>query len=269
MLKCVRLTLAAASVIALSSQAAPFADVVVDYQSGTGFVPGYIHPSSALGQPGQPDTWGFAVDPFAPAWQTNQVVSLGTGGSLTVQFATPIANDPAHPFGIDFLVFGNTGFRVTNDMDANFNYIGTPATDGSLLGASAGAARVSVSQDGVHFYELNPSLTPVLDKLYPTDGAGNFQMAVDPSLRAADFAGKTLAQIQSLYGGSAGGAGFDLNWALDTNGLPVSLTSVNFVRVNVLSDKLEIDGFSTVPEPSTWALLSLALGLTWAMRRRR
>src|SRR5262245_44936227 len=102
-----------------SLASAQFADAVVSYTSGTGFQPGYNTPTSALGEPSRitPGTFGGPVDPFNSAYLSSQLVSLGIGGSLTVQFNSPILNNPANPFGLDFNIFGNAGFIVTNAMD--------------------------------------------------------------------------------------------------------------------------------------------------------
>ena len=169
---------------------------------------------------------------------------------------------------MDFLIFGNAGFIITNAFDANFNFIGTPATDGSLFAHNdSGATRVSVSRDNVTFYPLNPALAPTVDTLFPTDGAGNFQQPVNPLL-GAEFAGQDLAGIRALYAGSGGGAGYDLAWAQDGNGQSVSLDSVKFVRIEVLGGKSEIDGFAVVPEPATWAMLLLGAA-AWCLTRSR
>src|SRR5688572_21882775 len=116
---------------------AQFADAVISYTSGTGFQPTYNTPASALGEPSRvtPGTFGGPVNPFNSAYLSSQLVSLGVGGSLTVQFNAPILNNPANPFGLDFNLFGNAGFTVTNALDENWNYIGTPRTEGSLYGA--------------------------------------------------------------------------------------------------------------------------------------
>src|SRR5262249_5156939 len=138
------------------------------------------------------------------------IVGIGTGGSLTLQFNSPVVNSGANPFGLDFIIFGHAGFEITNN-----NYVGGGITDGSLFTGGNANVHVSVSADGTNFYTLDPTKTPVVDGLFPTDGSGNPFVPVNPALTAGDFAGKGLAGIQQLYAGSAGGAGFDLSWAVD------------------------------------------------------
>lgn len=265
-------TLALASVLSFTQiGGAQFASSVVSYNSGVGFQGGYTYASSALGEPSRvtPGLYGGPVDPFNAAYLTNQVVSIGAGGSLTLQFASPILNNPANAFGRDFNIFGNAGFIITNDFDMNWSYIGTPATDGSLYGSDAISTRVSISSDGVTFYTLNPALAPKVDSLFPTDGIGDFGLPMNPALTAASFAGKTLPDIRALYNGSGGGASYDISWAQDGLGQSVSLTSIEFVRVEVLAGNAEIDGIVAVPEPT---LLSLAMigaaTLVYARRKK-
>ena len=250
------------------------ASSVVNYVQGTGASAGYDNPSAALGDPSRvtPGQFGGPVDPFAPPYLNSQLVSIGAGGSLTVQFSSPIFNNPSNPFGLDFLVFGNSGFVVTNAYDESFNPIGTPATDGSLFGGGA-TASISVSTDGQTFFTLSPELSPAIDAMFPTDGSGDFGTPVNPGLKGTDFAGLTLEDIRALYAGSGGGTGFDLAWARDASGAPVTVDLVRFVRVEVTEGKADLDGFSsvsTVPEPSTWALIVLGCGvfIPACLRRR-
>src|SRR5436309_5922009 len=155
MLKARLLLLAVASFV-FTSQATPFADFVVSYDPGIGFAPRFTNPAAALGEPSRINPHRENTDPFDPPYGTNQIVSIGAGGHLVVQFHTPILNHPNNLYGLDFMLFGNSGFIITNDFDLNtFNWIGIPATDGSLFGESTGETRISVSRDGVNFYELN------------------------------------------------------------------------------------------------------------------
>ena len=247
------------SAASLTSLHAGYADSVVSFESGTGFTDGYTDPTSALGAPSNatPDPFGGPVDPFSPPWQAGQLVSIGTGGSLTVQFNSPIVDSGANPFGIDFMIYGNSGFIVTNAFDENFNWIGDPATDGTLFGSETTETRVSVSQDNVNYYALDMTLAPIVDAYFPTDGTGDFSLALNPALSASDFAGATMETIRALYAGSAGGSGFDLAWARDGLGDPIALGQVNFLRIDVLSGKAEIDGVSVVPEPEMISLFLL------------
>jgi hypothetical protein len=245
--------IALAAFLAASNVQAQFATSVVSFNQGdtTDLSPGYNNPSVVLGAP---TTFiGYQnSDPFNPPYAATDIVGLGAGGSLTVQFSTPIQNNPANPYGIDFTIFGHAGFIITNG-----NYSGGGITDGTFFTGGTGITRVSVSADGVHFYTLDPTRAPNADGLFPTDSNGNFLTPINPALTAADFAGKDLTGIRALYNGSGGGTGYDLAWAQDSGGNSVPLSSVDYVRVDVLSGTAYLDAFSAVPEPSVCALAGL------------
>ena len=69
-----------------------------------------------------------------------------------------------------------------------------------------------------------------------------------------------LSRIRSLYSGSAGGARFDLAWVRDGGGNGMDLQNANYVLLDVLSERTQIDAISTVPEPAAWVLEALGLG---------
>jgi len=242
---------------------AQFASSVVSYTEGSGVDSGYNNPDSALGAPtlynGYQNT-----DPFNPPYLPSDIVGIGNGGSLTLQFNTPIQNNPANPFGLDFIIFGHAGFTITNG-----DYSGGGITDGTLFTGGTSDVQISVSADGTTFYTLNPALTSQVDGLFPTDASGNPFLPVNPALTAADFAGQDLAGIRALYNGSAGGAGFSLAWAIDSNGQSVYLSSVDYVRMDVLNDGTPayVDAISVVPEPATWTLAITGAGF-FLLRRR-
>jgi hypothetical protein len=232
--------LAAASIVATTtSHSAGFADAVVAYNPGTGFASGFTNASSALGAPTS------TANPLSPPYRTNQIVSLGVGGYLTLHMGSPAVHSGVSPYDIDFQIFGNSFFVITNG-----NYSGGGITDGSVYGNGA-STRVEVSPDGATWYTLNPAQAPTIGDLFPTDGAGDPQVPVNPVLTNADFAGLGLAGIRSLYAGSAGGAGFNLAWAQDTNGDYVNLPIARFIRIDVHSGKAQVDAVSTTQPSAT------------------
>ncbi|XHC26736.1 hypothetical protein ABWH91_05285 [Phycisphaerales bacterium ac7] len=94
--------LAAVSFFGAIAAAGPFATVVLDYTPAPGqFVnnPAFNDPSNALGAP----SGGGTGSP-----NNASVVTLGAfGGSITLGFDEPIADDPLNPYGLDLIVFGN------------------------------------------------------------------------------------------------------------------------------------------------------------------
>ena len=246
----------------------PWADGIVSYSAGTDPDPGYTDPAVALGSPermtGEGTAWPGAVTPFNGAWTTDEVVSIGKGGHLTVSFDEPITNDPSHLFGVDFLIFGNGVFG-----DGNW----PNAVVGGLI--EEGPFTVSVSDDGATFVELASNQ---FDAFFPalgyldlagaydtTPGAipSDFTKPVDPSLTFADFDGKNFSEIVALYDGSGGGIPFDI----DATGL----SEVSFVRIDVPADAMsgpDFDAFVAVPEPNSAALLLAAVAVS-ALRRGR
>jgi hypothetical protein len=266
-------TLAGSAVLTFNASA-QFATSVVDYQSGTGFATEfgtgapYTDSSTALGAPATATTgeFGAPISPFNVPFEKEQIVSLGAGGSLTVQFANPIQNNAANPYGIDFLIFGSAGF-----IDADWPN-GVSDGTGSIFGNNVSeVTRVYVGNSTDNMYLLNPSLAPIVDGMFPTDASGNFHLPVDPSFNNASFANRTMAEMSAMYGGSAGGTGFDLAWAVDGLNNPVALDNIQFIRVDVLSGRSEIDAFSAVmvPEPSTIVLAALGSSLLLIARRNR
>jgi hypothetical protein len=237
---------------------AQFASGVVSYNPGTGFSPNFTNSSAALGAPAS----GTGITPFAPPFSTSQLVSIGAGGSLTLQFNTPIVNNPSDPFGIDMMIFGNSFFVVTGGS-------GLSAVTSGAIFTSTVSTRVEVSTDGSTWFTLDPSLAPNVGTLFPTDGTGNPSVPVNPALTSADFNGLNLSGIRSLYNGSAGGAGFDLSWARDGTGNSVDLQSANFLRIDVLSGRTQIDAVSVVPEPNSLILGAIGGALSCLIFCRR
>jgi len=113
---------------------------------------------------------------------------------------------------------------------------------------------VEVSADALNWFTLDPSRAPIVSTLFPTDGTGDPGKAINPILTSSDFAGLDISGVRSRYSGSAGGTGFDLAWAQDANGNSVELPSADYIRIDVLSGRTQIDAVSVVPEPSICTL---------------
>jgi hypothetical protein len=250
MKKCWLPAIAGWLVMSLNTRA-QFANAVIAYDAGTGFAAGFTNTSAALGAP----TSGTGVTPFAPPFAKTQIVSIGAGGEITLQMSQAITEDSTHAYGLDFILFANEFF-----VNSSSGVRGLFYHSASIL--------VQVSADDVNWFTLNPALAPSAGELYPTSGTGNPQIPVDPSLTTADFIGQNLAGVTALYNGSAGGTGYDLAWAQDINGNSADLTSADYVRIEVQSGVLDLDGVSAVPEPSSW-LLAVAGTMTLVFYRRQ
>lgn len=216
----------AAHAAPLAAAQSPFAGAVVSYAPGIGAVNGFTNPATALGSPERFTGEGLfpqCVTPFQPAYRPDEIVSIGSGGSLVLAFGHDVTDDPRNPFGIDLIVFGNSFFT-----DSSFG-------QGVVAGLASEGGTIALSADGV-------SWTPVAkidaDGLFPTLGyldAAPFQVVagsvpsdflrpVDPSLLLGDVLGLGYEELVQAYDGSGGGAGIDLAWA--------GLDRVRFVRID-------------------------------------
>jgi hypothetical protein len=227
----------------------------------------YVNPLTTLGEPERYTGEGSfpgAVTPFNPAFLDNEIVSIGVGGSLTLHFNEPVRNDGANPFGMDLLVFGNSGY-ISDE--------GYGVTSGDMFGNST-QGRIEVSRDGVQWFVV-PGVQP--DGPFPTLGyvdvtdpftspPGNiptdFTKPVNPAFNPADM---SLAQIIAAYDGSGGGAGVDIG--------ALGLSDISFVRISYLgtSGDLQVDALADVtpvPGPGLLGSVSVA-GLAAARWRRR
>ena len=229
--------------ITLPTSASDFANNVLSYVAGSNPANGFTNPLVALGPPERFTGEGIApgaVTPFHPCFGTNEIVSIGAGGQLTLGFDPPLRNQANNPFGIDFIVFGNSFFT---DAAYPNGVVGALAADGGTI---------QVSADGITWISI-PNV--FADGLCPTMGwvdggayaATNGMIAtdpntpVDPTWTAASLSGKTYDELVDIYDGSAGGAGVDL--------ASVGLTQAIAVRIIVptgIHPNVEIDAVARV-----------------------
>jgi hypothetical protein len=194
--------------------------------NGVNGSPAFRKPEVMLGPP------SASATPTAPA--KDGFFSFGWGGSVTLAFDRPILNDPAHPGGLDFVVYGNA-FYVGGDIHLPFqepgyvevavdrNGNGQPDPDEPFY-----LLRGRPDPGSPPRFPLVPALFGVVDHrttpvwgyadVTPTDGTGDPLMPDDP-------------MADGITPGSAGGDAFDLSWAVDREGHPVALDHVDFVRI--------------------------------------
>jgi MYXO-CTERM domain-containing protein len=204
-------------------------------------------------------TVGSAASAIGPA--DNNVVSLGDGGQITVQFAQPIENGP----GTDFAVFEN-GFAS-----------GTAPQGFLELGF------VDVSSDGVNFFRF-----PSVSLTQTTTQVGSFGL-LDPTY-LHDLAGGTLAgtpfDLQEMVGVSPLLDVNDIQYVRVTDvigNINESLGAGTFSldsKGNVVNDPYPTTGASSgfdfdavgvinaVPEPAAWMLAAAGLAGLFVFRRR-
>jgi hypothetical protein len=215
------------------------------------------NPSSPLASFGSP------TNALAMAYASSgKVVSLGDGGSITLGFTTPIANGP----GADLAVFEN-GFLS-----------GGPGL------ALLELATVSVSSDGVHFFEF-----PAISLTQTQTQVGGFGLLDASNLN--NLAGKYIAGF---------GTGFDLSELAGVSSF-LNINDVTEVKItdvvgsinpqfgtrdslgNLINDPFttpfasggfDLNGVgvinmaSAVPEPSSIVLSVIGLGLLAFARSR-
>jgi len=231
------------AVLAVDYDPNDFAVEVVEYIAGTGIPVDSIsgepfnNPGSALGRPtlmtsgdgsyirlGEP----VVVLPVAPAYRSFELVTVGNGGHLTLKFSHPVRDDRNNPYGVDFIVFGNSmqgveaGSAWRNGNPEDVRVTNTCYTEPGI---------VSVSQDGTNWCTF--ATGPYADSFAPTagyrwDSANNVwaqeldpTKPIDPQLTVA---GMTVAEMIDAYDGSAGGTGFDL--------ADVGLDWIMYVRID-------------------------------------
>lgn len=277
---CVLPTLAAV----LSASGNPFATQVVSAQGPFGPSP-YNDPACVLGGPATNYYESFTqtatrVKLNEPVWGQNVsngttnklVLTLNSGSSVILQFDKPITNHPANPYGIDFLVFGNTFYTASTFGDAadlnTTTLFGSAFEEPVLVSVSPGYSGQPGENPGDpttwpwYRYESGP----YGDAVFPThayhwdranaqwtDKLMDFTKPVNPAFEPVLAAGGlTAADALDLYTGSGGGTGFDLS--------PSGFASVRYVKIEATPEFNvgEIDAISIVRPAVLGETLSIA-----------
>ena len=233
------------------------------------------------------------VTPFVPAMSRSSVLALADHransfspwqrGTVTIEFDHPVVDHPKNPWGLDFIVFGNSWYQaLPDDSPGTLHGKEDPANVSILDNIFSEPGLVEISQDGVAWYGFQNG--PFADDFAPTLGyrfdpanadtnlfAGNLWWSVptDPTYPvppgASDFIGigTNLETIVKYYGKSAGGTAFDIGSARNSGNNPIPATGpgnrkwFKFVRITSLSaagDFCDIDAVSAVYPDSAWEL---------------
>jgi hypothetical protein len=254
----------------------PFAVEVVAAQGPFGASP-YDDPASLLGMPSTNfyDPWGGwsggttgrRVKLVEPAYnlditQSHKLITtLDEGSSIVVRFEQPIQNDPAHPYGIDFLVFGNSFYTasgfVNDGADMNTLTLASggfsePMKVSVSPGYTGKAGQNSTNWQTWDWYRYEHG--PYADTGFPTHAYRwnrtnstwsselmDFTKPVNPVFGSVlEAGGLSAADAIDLYDNSGGGTGFDLAES--------GFSAVQYVKIDGLTNHAwgEVDAISSV-----------------------
>jgi hypothetical protein len=251
---------------------AAFGDVihatqVISYTPGTGAVPGYTTPSSALGLPDADTTFGL-LTPFHAPFDPSQMVGIGTGGSLVLKLSAPVSTGPGDTLGVHAAV-------GLEDYNYPFGSTGDGSDSEPLLYTDPRVSTLSVSPDDIHWYTVG-TFTFDNPTNYYSQGISTpgLQFATDDPSQVADFAQPFTGSSTSFTSedwdgvlatldGSAGGNWFNLSAS--------GFSSISYVKfTEPAGDVMYVDAVvgDPVPEPTT-AAIALILGAPLLLRRRR
>ena len=225
------------------------ASQVVSYAPGVGAGINYQNPNAALGPPTRMTGSGAStgvVSPFQPPFMPGEVVSVGRGGWLVLQFDPPVVDDPRHPFGVDLIVYGNSFF---GDLGYPGGVVGFLFEEGGT---------VELSSDGTVWHAVPGAADGGLPTMAYLD-AGPYQAVagqvpcdpawpVDPAVQGEDLVGMDYSTLQLVYAGACGGTSVDLAAA--------GLQQARFVRISVAANAAsvpEVDAVVAVRVPQASA----------------
>ena len=208
--------------------------------------------------------WGDAYDSNGTVKATSSTgVSLGFfGGYAVYEFENPIADDPTHPYGADFIVYGNAFWnnseagciQVSKDGATWYDIAGSMYYTKSTKGATITYTNPSTSEDaGITAAGTNlGTLAPVNYTLNGTAGTvttntfhnhswfplnANYftasgSRAAMAKLDEFSFVSRTLASngvTNTLT--FTGTLPIDIAWAVNPDGTPANLDSIRYVRI--------------------------------------
>jgi len=244
-----------------------------DASQTSGLISGYDNAANALGgptlviEPGSP--YQGILTPFDPPFEGTDLVGIGGGGQLTLQFPNIVNVGGGNEIG----VFSNVLLE-----DVGYGDNANPAVAYGSGDYGGGHASVYVSADDKTWFPISAS--PItFDK--PANGYvdATDPYQVNPGNQLADFGvpfthsisefnGLDFAQTLALFGNSGGGTWLNLAGS--------GLSQIDYIQFRVpQGDELVVDAVSinnnavgaAVPEPT--ALAAIGMGVLLIARRRR
>lgn len=262
------------SFLVLPAQAGATVFASGDVPSQTsGLVSPFDNPVAAVGAPsaltGVGTQFPSVLSPFNPAYEPKDIVKIGAGGQLTLQFPDFVRVGGGDEVGV-----------VSNNFLVDGSGSGTNTNPAQVFGSGApggGSAEVLVSADGTSWHSIG---------IHTFDGPANYyQDAASPYQSTpgnvpadfgipfvhpiSDFNGLDWAHTLALFGQSGGGTWLDLAAS--------GLAQVDYIQFRVPSGSgaLVIDAVSVnnsdvgaaVPEPAGMGAMLLSIGALWRKRR--
>ncbi|MEZ6165032.1 MAG: hypothetical protein R3B67_11410 [Phycisphaerales bacterium] len=252
-----------------------FATSVLSYDAGSNATAGYTDANTAAQVSRAFHRRGYLPGGVTPSTRRGRPMNSSRSARaehLSLGFNTAITNDASHLYGIDLIVFSNSGFVDTSwsDADPNNDGSGVVGSNPFIFGAG-GEATIQVSQNGTDWFTASITTLDLFPTLGYSDyttttpaGPGtvesDFTRAIDPTTALADLANMSFAELVAFYDGSGGGIGIDIASS--------GLDSASYVRfLNNSGEAFEIDAVAVVPAPGV--LFMLGLGGIFATPRRR
>jgi len=188
------------------------------------------------------------------------ITEIKTAGQITVNMGRKVYDNPNNPYGMDFIVYGNSFFSASGAG----GFV-SDATDlnTTTLGSSPGGhpTIVSISQDGTNWYTY-PTVTSLFaDEACRWDDANaswtseemNPTKPLNPYINTNNFGGQSVAGGLDQFIGASGGTGY----ALKASGFPW----IQYVRIQAETNANQytvIDAIAAVDPVVVGDALSIA-----------
>ena len=259
-------------VLPAQAGATVFASGYVPAQT-SGLVSPFDNPSAAIGAPSGLTGVGTkspsVLSPFNPAYEPKDIVKIGPGGQLTLQFPDFVRVGGGNEVGV-----------VSNNFLVDASGNGTNTNPAQVFGSGApggGSAEVLVSADGTSWHSIGAH-TFAEPANYYQDAASPYQstpgnspadFGVPFTHPLSDFDGLDWPHTLALFGPSGGGTWLNLGAS--------GLSQFDYIQFRVPSGggALVIDAVSVnnsdvgapVPEPASAGAILLSVAALWRKRR--